>query len=556
MYNYGASSNSANTSSKKQTADYSTVYSSIGDNEYTTTAQRQQQNQARQEYITRMQNEKQKNQYLHLGYSSLPDNLSTPVLKTQSNNYGLINANNKSFGSKTVGPNRETGLQNYKTSADNQNNVKYLYDSWLLKQMGNTGPNRETVQTVKTAKDTTVYPKTYGLNAEIAKSTYLDNRGQNSLEKYTETKSYGYTDNNKVKTVVTKDNVYYQKPEKIENSLTKLQSKVNESILQNKRELENLQFQSKNMPYDYSQQSANDIDESINNKKADIETLQKIKNKVDIGLEFGYQFAENKASKLSDVSVDDILKSKEEFGHNLPYFSQYAQTARNANKVIGKVENVISVLENTKVEANVKGGFTVKNVNTHRNSFTVMPSANKSKGGYYEYSLSVTADDFSALTQEQKNLYKSLDNIPISSTAYNRLNNILDTASKIDDAKLGKISTGVVATGEVLDVVDFLCVVASDYSDDGEFGKDTTKKITGMISSWLGGMAGGELGAAGGAAIGTAILPGVGTVAGGVIGAILGAYMLSSAMEDVGVYLGGIDYAAEYDLEQHTIRGR
>ena len=48
----------------------------------------------------------------------------------------------------------------------------------------------------------------------------------------------------------------------------------------------------------------------------------------------------------------------------------------------------------------------------------------------------------------------------------------------------------------------------------------------------------------------------LGDIGGGAIGAVAGAYILSSAMEDVGSYLGGLDYGTEYDLEQHIVRGR
>ena len=77
-----------------------------------------------------------------------------------------------------------------------------------------------------------------------------------------------------------------------------------------------------------------------------------------------------------------------------------------------------------------------------------------------------------------------------------------------------------------------------------------------MISGWIGDIAGGAGGTAAGAAIGTAIMPGIGTVAGSAIGAIVGAYILSNTMEDVGAYLGGLDYGTEHDLEQHIARGR
>ena len=77
-----------------------------------------------------------------------------------------------------------------------------------------------------------------------------------------------------------------------------------------------------------------------------------------------------------------------------------------------------------------------------------------------------------------------------------------------------------------------------------------------MISSWIGGLTGYELGMTGGAAIGTAILPGVGTVIGGAIGAIVGAYVLSELGEDVGMFLGGLDYDSGTTKEQHLERGR
>ena len=51
-------------------------------------------------------------------------------------------------------------------------------------------------------------------------------------------------------------------------------------------------------------------------------------------------------------------------------------------------------------------------------------------------------------------------------------------------------------------------------------------------------------------------MPGMGTVAGGAIGAVAGAYILSNVMEDIGIYLGGLDYGAKYDLEQHIVNGR
>ena len=77
-----------------------------------------------------------------------------------------------------------------------------------------------------------------------------------------------------------------------------------------------------------------------------------------------------------------------------------------------------------------------------------------------------------------------------------------------------------------------------------------------MITSWIGGIAGAELGAMAGMAVGTALFPGIGTVALGAVGLIIGAKILSDLSEDLGVYLGGLDYGAEQDIEQHIVRGR
>ena len=453
---------------------------------------------------------------------------------------------------KAIGPNAEMGKTFANISAPNQYSSKDLVRRWINELSDNKGPNRESVDTVKTAKDTTVYPTYFGPNAETARTGYLDNRGQNAVEKIIE-EGLPKTDNS---IIVTKDNVYYQSPQKVESTLTEVQNTVKMGISDQKRELEDLQFQQKHIMASGGKEKAAAVEEQIADKKADIEKLQKIDRKLKIGLAFNYQFMENQAEKLSEMSVDDILKENEEFGYNLPYSSTTAQGARAVNKGKNKIEDVVSVLENTSVTRNRTNGFTISNGSDTKNSFDVTPSATKGKNGYYEYGLSVTVDDFSKLTPEQQNLYKALDDIPISATAYKTLNNMLDAAKNIDDAKLGKISNGLFTVGEALDVVDFLTVVASDYGDDGEIGKDSSKKITGMISSWLGDIGGGVAGAKAGATIGTAIMPGIGTVAGGAIGAVAGAYILSSAMEDVGAYLGGFDYGTEYDLEQHIVRGR
>jgi len=454
---------------------------------------------------------------------------------------------------KATGINAEMGKVFSDVSVSDKYSSRDLLSKWWKGLSDNKGPNRENIDTVKTAKDTAVYPTYLGPNAETARTNYLDNTGQNVMENIIED-GLPKTDNS---ITVTKDNAYYQSPKKVESTLTKVQNTVKTNISTQKRELEELQFKKKFIMASGNRDEAATVEEQIADKKADIEKLQKISRKLKIGLAFNYQFMQNQAEKLSEMSVDDILDSKEEFGYNLPYSSTTAQGARTVNQGKGKIENVISVLGETKITENIQDrNFKISNVNDPQNSFTVKPDFHKGKNGYYEYSLSVTVDDFSKLTPEQKNLYKALDNLPISATAYKTLNNMLDAIKNIDDAKLGKVSDGLFAAGEVLDVVDFLAVVASDYGDDGEISKDSSKKITGMISSWLGDMAGGVAGAKAGAAIGTAVMPGVGTVAGGAIGAVVGAYILSSAMGDIGTYLGGLDYGAEYDLEQHIVNGR
>lgn len=452
------------------------------------------------------------------------------------------------------GPNQEIA-ETVKLKKDKN----FSFDNYIQ----SAGPNKE-ISAVRLQgnpanlkKELNSISKTKGPNSQISKTTYLDPRGRNAAERFLEERNYKKLSETADKTVVTKDNVYYQPPKKIESVFTDLQNSINERIKTDKRELEDLQFSQKYVQASENKKEYDSISSEIKSKKEDIEKLRRIERKIRIGRQFNYQFMENQTEKLSQENIDDILKSNEEFGYNLPYFSPVAQGARAVNQSREKIENVISVLEETKITENIQeGNFKIINVNDPKNSFTVKPDYHKGKNGYYEYSLSVTVDDFSKLTPEQKNLYKALDDLPISATAYKTLNNMLDTVKNIDEAKLGKVSNGLFAVGEALDVVDFLAVVASDYGDDGEIGKDSSKKITGMINSWLGDIAGGVAGAKAGSTIGTAIMPGIGTVAGGAIGAVVGAYILSSAMEDIGAYLGGFDYGTEYDLEHHIVRGR
>ncbi|MBE6878308.1 MAG: hypothetical protein E7488_03975 [Ruminococcaceae bacterium] len=59
-----------------------------------------------------------------------------------------------------------------------------------------------------------------------------------------------------------------------------------------------------------------------------------------------------------------------------------------------------------------------------------------------------------------------------------------------------------------------------------------------------------------GMAVGTALFPGIGTVTLGAVGAVAGAKILSDLAEDLGIYLGGLDYGSGTTIEQHLERGR
>ena len=105
--------------------------------------------------------------------------------------------------------------------------------------------------------------------------------------------------------------------------------------------------------------------------------------------------------------------------------------------------------------------------------------------------------------------------------------------------------------GYGLDFADFWIVMDSDKEfNNGEVGVDTYKAGGEFLGSVMGDQLGGIAGAKAGAAIGTVAFGPIGTVVGGVLGAAAGAYLLSSAMEELGSYMG--EYIYEYQSANST----
>jgi len=465
---------------------------------------------------------------------------------------------------KPTGPNVQMGSI---TQSANKPLTRAQLEKLVYGMTGGVGPSRETSQTRLEGNPESLYKavedlqNNHGINKETARTNHLDPRGQNITDKIISDITneinmvrYGadyLNDENHTNTVVSKDNVYSLPPQTVSSELRKAQENV--TVLKNdkKQQRDELLFQ-KNMAYikGFDSRDTSALDSQIKHLDSEIAMLniKEMKNNI------GYEFCQNYIKMLSEANRDDILKIINEYNH-LPYFGNIANMARSAKGGVGKVKDVVSVLDETKVSSFERSkGFRVFTKSEPKNGFVVIPDYTVDNYGFRDYKLSVTADNIDALTPDQKNLYKTLDNMPISEEVYDYLGKLPKVLNDFDAGKAGR---GLTAIGYVLDVVDFLCLVATDYdSTTDTVSKDTTRKVTSMITSWIGGLAGAELGAAGGAAIGTAILPGVGTVVGGAIGAIVGAYILSEAGEEAGMYLGGIDYDTGTTIEYHLERGR
>ena len=429
----------------------------------------------------------------------------------------------------------------------------------------NTGPGAEMGKAVKlegnpqnlksAVKD---LQKNTGISKETARTAFLDPRGQNitdkiinDINKEADMVRYGadyLNDKNHTNTVVTKDNIYSLPPQKVSSELKKAQENVTRLKNDKKQERDSVLFQKYMLQAQgYDKKATDSLSQHIKQLDGEIALL----NIKELKANAGYEFCQEYIKMLSVANEDDILKILNEY-NNLPYLGNIANASRSAKKGVDKVSDVVSVLENTKIDyLGENKGFKVYNQNNPNNSFKVVPDYTV-KYGFRDYKLSVMADNINTLTPDQKNLYKTFEDIPISKAVYDFLEKPTDILKKAD---LDNISKNIAYTGYIFDVIDFVCLVAND-SSDGNIGKDTTKKVTSMITSWLGGLAGAELGAAAGMAIGTAIMPGVGTVVSGAIGAVVGAYILSELGKDAGEYLGGLDYGSGNPIEYHLERGR
>ena len=106
-----------------------------------------------------------------------------------------------------------------------------------------------------------------------------------------------------------------------------------------------------------------------------------------------------------------------------------------------------------------------------------------------------------------------------------------------------------------LDFIDLMIIIGSDYQEDKELGIDSARETFGTIGSWLGNIAGTAAGAKAGVALGITFgTPGM--VVGSILGAAFGAYLLSSALEDLGRYLGEKINESEYPIERYYERGK
>ena len=103
----------------------------------------------------------------------------------------------------------------------------------------------------------------------------------------------------------------------------------------------------------------------------------------------------------------------------------------------------------------------------------------------------------------------------------------------------------------------FVCfkLVNKSDSEDKELGIDSARETFGTMGSWLGNIAGTAVGAKAGVALGITFgTPGM--VIGSTLGVAFGAYLLSSALEDLGRYLGENINESEYPIERYYERGK
>ena len=409
----------------------------------------------------------------------------------------------------------------------------------------NYGINREMVQSVAVKPDSVkelyveylkrITENNKGVNREIAQTSFLDHRDQNPVEKFIERNPFDAVQETQF---VTKDNVYEQTPEKIKTELSNTGTVVNSEISKLKRQKEDLLFE-----VQYGRRNSDDPElEKLN---YDIEYLQHIEKKIELGLKYQYHFANDELNSLSQADIDDIMNSKEKYGKTLSIYEPYSDTLKSVYKGHRTYQNSVGIIDNIGVKCKPENDiFTIFDKNNPNNSFEFGIESEFNPKGYYEYIIKADKDASKTAENVQYDLLKAIDGKAVSKSTVDKLVDIAEENGKSAGELFDIVGYGI-------DFADFLIVMDSDKEfNNGEVGVDTYKAGGEFLGSVMGDQLGGMAGAKAGAAIGTVAFGPIGTVVGGVLGAAAGAYLLSSAMEELGGYLG--EYIYEHQSENST----
>ncbi|MBR5305515.1 MAG: hypothetical protein IKU47_01185, partial [Oscillospiraceae bacterium] len=290
----------------------------------------------------------------------------------------------------------------------------------------------------KIVKSEVTNPKDRSLVQKISDDILNAKYGMDGLNEVNHTNTYVSKDRYYP---MTKEDIYSMSTDEVTVQLGKALKNVSNERADKKQERDILLFRKHLLQAEgYGEEKTAELDSQIKNLDSEI-TMLNIKN---LKANVGYEFCQNYIKMLSEANGDDILKIINEYNH-LPYFGNIADAARSAKSGVDKVSDVVSVLENTKVESRGKGrGFKVFNTSEPENGFNVMPDYTVDNYGFRDYRLSVTADNIDTLTPDQKNLYKTLDNMPISEEIYDYLGKLPKVLNDFDAEKVG---TGLTAIG-------------------------------------------------------------------------------------------------------------
>ena len=377
-----------------------------------------------------------------------------------------------------------------------------------------------------------------GVNREIVATTNSRNESKYNESMY-EYDDYDYTP--RQETIVTKDNVYILPAKEI--------SKTFYDVGQKMQNIENeLYAERDNLKYDMRFEYIPDGEKRLREINKEIRAINHINKKIMLGIKSGYEFVENDISKLSETDDYDMIYSKE-YSDNIPYTSIFAQTLRAAGQGTKRIQTAIDIVDNIEIVIDKKRNITVSDARNPNNSFSFTIEDLFTPKGYTESRIVVDKSSVRQLDNVQHDLLKAMDNLKVPDNAKGLLKELAENKS------MAKVNTISGTTGYVIDIVDFMTVVASDYSDDNEIGTDSSKAVFGTVGSWAGDITGGISGAKAGAAVGAVFGP-VGIVVGGVLGAAFGAYVLSNVMEDIGRYVGEHIYDSDYTIQQYYKRGK